>query len=294
MLLPEDVAGSSSEEEEWGIRQPGSPGSAAAGQGSAQAARRREASEEEELVPLSAQVQARLEGLCLQLDSFNEDSATGDGCSGSGSGGGAADASCPTRTRVALAVRHLEVRDSFQPRQGTGGGAGGGNAPAAAVAAAGAAATGWADLRRMLGYHASLHRARGPKAAMVQVVAEGVCAQPGAGQCRAARWRICWRCMGSSGVKLGLRLALHTIFSGLPTHSPSLPPSACPPADLDWRLQVQLLPLLVHLDQAALAFLQHIFAPDEEGEGEGIPPQDGAGSEAAQPAAGAPSGRTSA
>lgn len=30
-------------------------------------------------------------------------------------------------------------------------------------------------------------------------------------------------------------------------------------------MYVQLLPLLLHLDQAALAFLQHIFAPDEGG-----------------------------
>ena len=57
---------------------------------------------------------------------------------------------------------------------------------------------------------------------------------------------------------------------------------------------MQVLPLLVHLDQAALAFLQHFFAPaEEEGEEEeaqrsgAAPEQDQAGSEAAQPAAGA-------
>jgi len=151
--------------------QPGSPAAAAAGQVFGQAAGRREASEEEELVPLSAQVQARLEGLCLQLDSFAD--------AGSSSGG-SPESGCPTLKRCALAVRHLEVRDSFQPRQGGGGGAAGSSVPAAAVAAAGAAATGWADLRRLLGYHASLHRARAPKAAMLQLVAEGVCAEPGA------------------------------------------------------------------------------------------------------------------
>lgn len=147
------------------MEQSGVPAAAAASQSFG---RRREASEEEELVPLSAQVQACLEGLCLQLDSFGEEGASG-GCT--------TEAGCPTRKRCAVVVRHLEVRDSFQPRQGSGGGSGR-STPAAAVAAAGAAATGWADLRRMLGYHASLHRARAPKAAMLQLVAEGICAVP--------------------------------------------------------------------------------------------------------------------
>ena len=171
VLLPEDAPSSGSEEDEAAPGQPGSgglgPGRRQASQ--ARAAAGREPSEEEELVPLSAQVQARLEGLSLQLDTFAAD------------GPGAGEGGCHTRTRWAVALRHLEVRDSFQPRPGGGGGGSGGSA--AAAAAASAAATGWADLRRMLGYHASLHRARGPKAAMVQAVAEGV-AEPGAGECR--------------------------------------------------------------------------------------------------------------
>ena len=160
-----------------------------------------EEEEEEEVVPLSAQVQARLEGLCLQLDTFAAEAGHGDG---QGDG-------CATLTRCALLLRNLEVRDSFQPRKGGGGGS---SAAAAAAAASAAAATGWADLRRMLGYHASLHRVRAPNAAMVQLLAEGIRAEASAG-------------------------------------------------DLEYRLQVQMLPLLLQLDQAALAFLQHFFAPAE-------------------------------
>ena len=119
--------------------------------------------EEEEVVPLSAQVQARLEGLTLQLDTFDP-AAAGLGA-GAGEEGGAA-----TRTRLALRLHTLEVRDSFQPRKGGGG-----------ASAAAAAATGWAELRRTLGYHASPHRARGAGAAMVQLAVEGVAAGPGAG-----------------------------------------------------------------------------------------------------------------
>jgi len=36
------------------------------------------------------------------------------------------------------------------------------------------------------------------------------------------------------------------------------------PAELEHRLHVQLLPLLLHLDQAALAFLHSFFAPDPD------------------------------
>lgn len=119
--------------------------------------------EEEVVVPLSAQVQARLEGLTLQLDTF----APGARDAGEeGEEGGAV-----TRSRLALRLHTLEVRDSFQPRKGGGG-----------ASAAAAAATGWADLRRTLGYHASPHRARGAGAAMVQLAVEGVAAEPGAGE----------------------------------------------------------------------------------------------------------------
>lgn len=118
---------------------------------------------EEEMVPVSAQVQARLEGLCLQLDTFD--------CSSSSSSPGEQQEQegVGTQTRVALVVRHLEVRDSFQLRQGGG-------------AAPGAAATGWSDLRRMLGYHASVHRMRGAKACMLQVAVEGIRSELGAGK----------------------------------------------------------------------------------------------------------------
>lgn len=70
----------------------------------------------------------------------------------------------------------------------------------------------------------------------------------------------------------------------------------CPAcADLEWRLQVQVLPLLVNLDQAALAFLQHFFAPAEEEEEEealaqgsgATPDQEPTSSAAAQETAGA-------
>lgn len=187
VLLPEDAPSSGSEEDEAA---PGQPRSASRGQerrhaghaGAAAAAR--EPAEEEELVPLSAQVQARLEGLCLQLDAFAAE------------GPGAGEGGCATRARCALALRHLEVRDSFQPRPG--GAAGGSGGSAAAAAAASAAATGWADLRRTLGYHASLHRARGPKAAMVQAVAEGV-AEPGAGKCRGSVTRLAGPVWGRGG-----------------------------------------------------------------------------------------------
>ncbi|KAL4447967.1 hypothetical protein ABPG75_005186 [Micractinium tetrahymenae] len=177
------------------------------------AAQRGGEDEEEVVVPLSAQVQARLEGVCLQLDTFSaaeasQDAAmhevtwqaTGEQC---GSCAAAAAASA-LHSRWALLVRTLEVRDSFQPRKG------GGESGAAAAAAA---ATGWAGLRRMLGYHASVHRVRPPKASQVQLVVEAVQAEPG--------------------------------------------------ADLEYRLHVQLLPLLLHLDQAALAFLQHFFTPED-------------------------------
>ena len=66
-------------------------------------------------------------------------------------------------------------------------------------------------------------------------------------------------------------------------------------ADLEWRLQVQVLPLLVNLDQAAMAFLQHFFAPADEEEDEALAQGSGAttdqeptSSEAAQETAGAP------
>ena len=123
--------------------------------------------EEEEVVPLSAQVQARLEGLTLQLDAFDP-AAAGLGA-GAGEEGGE-EGGAATRTRLALRLHTLEVRDSFQPRKGGGG-----------ASAAAAAATGWAELRRTLGYHASPHRARGAGAAMVQLAVEGVAAGPGAG-----------------------------------------------------------------------------------------------------------------
>ena len=43
-------------------------------------------------------------------------------------------------------------------------------------------------------------------------------------------------------------------------------PSACllSAAEVEYRVQAQLLPLLLHMDQAALAFLQHFFAPAGE------------------------------
>lgn len=56
--------------------------------------------------------------------------------------------------------------------------------------------------------------------------------------------------------------------------SSGLTPARCValPADLEHRLYVQLLPMLLHLDQAALAFLQHFFASDSSGS------EDGSGS----------------
>ena len=43
---------------------------------------------------------------------------------------------------------------------------------------------------------------------------------------------------------------------------PAPPSCFCAPAELEYRIQAQLLPLLLHLDQAALTFLQHFFAPE--------------------------------
>lgn len=112
---------------------------------------------EEEVVPLSALVQARLGGVCLQLDSFADQQE---------------ESSVPApRVRYALVVRMLEVRDSFQPRQGSG-----------TASAATAAATGWSELRRMLGYHASMQHIRRPRSCMLQLVVEGHCTDLEAGQ----------------------------------------------------------------------------------------------------------------
>jgi hypothetical protein len=130
---------------------------------------------EEELVALSAQVQARLEGVTLQLDTWadqgrqqrQQDPQQAQQAQQAQQPGAAAPG-----LRLALAVRGLEVRDSFQARQGASGLDAAGAAPAA----------GWAGLRRMLGYHASVRRVRGPSACVVQVVVEGVQAEPGAGK----------------------------------------------------------------------------------------------------------------
>ena len=149
MLLPEDVGEESLLESPGSLRQQSSSSAARAAAGPA------DDDDEEELVPVSAQVQARLEGVGLQLDSF------------------VAQQGCGTQMRCALRVRHFEVRDSFQLRQGGGTGAG-------------AAATGWSDLRRMLGYHASVHRMRSAKACMLQVAVEGISSELGAGKHAAA------------------------------------------------------------------------------------------------------------
>lgn len=134
--------------------------------------------DEEVVVPLSAQVQARLEGVCLQIDSFSAAGggrkAAAEGQATEAAGGGTAAAAVSTlHSRLALLVRTLEVRDSFQPRKGGGAGS---------AAAAAAAATGWAGLRRMLGYHASVHRVRHPKASQVQLVVETILGEPCAGE----------------------------------------------------------------------------------------------------------------
>ena len=105
--------------------------------------------EEAEMVPLSAVVQARLDGACLQLDSFDCDA--GD-----------------LEWRGALVVRTFEVCDSFQvgPQASAGGSQ---------------SFAGWSELRRMLGFHASTHRVRAPGDGMVQCIVEGIRAEPGAG-----------------------------------------------------------------------------------------------------------------
>ncbi len=129
--------------------------------------------DEEVVVPLSAQVQARLEGVCVQLDTFQaaaEDAARH--ATGAADSNAAAAAST-LHSRLALLIRTLEVRDSFQPRKGGGAGS---------AAAAAAAATGWAGLRRMLGYHASVHRVRHPRSSQVQLVVEAIQAEPGTGK----------------------------------------------------------------------------------------------------------------
>ena len=109
------------------------------GEGVTQLARQEEA----EMVPLSAVVQARLDGVCLQLDSFACDAGN-------------------VEWRGALVVRTFEVRDSFQVGQQ-------------------ASVAGWSELRRMLGFHASPHRVRTPGDGMVQCIVEGIRAEPGAG-----------------------------------------------------------------------------------------------------------------
>ena len=219
VLLPEDAG------EESLLELPGSLQQRSSGSG-ARAAAGQAAADEEELVPVSAQVQARLEGVCLQLDSF------------------AAHEGGSTQMRCALLVRHLEVRDSFQLRQGGGSGAG-------------AAATGWSDLRRMLGYHASVHRMRGAKACMLQVAVEGIrselCAGKHAVACPSSACLISrWLAMRHRGNDTRLT----------PRHVPS--PLFLAAAEVEYRVQVQLLPLLLHIYQAALAFLQHFFAPAGE------------------------------
>lgn len=166
-------------------------------------------------MPLSAQVQARLEGVCLQLDTFATVEGEAEDVEAQaerqrqavGTTGLATPAATSNRSassnsgsalhmRCALLVRNIEVRDSFQPRRGGGAGS---------AAAAAAAATGWAGLRRMLGYHAQVHRVRVPKSSMAQLVVEAVrsepgpgeqpcasCAGPGFGDCALARYVKGW------------------------------------------------------------------------------------------------------
>lgn len=251
VLLPEEDG--TGEEQEAGLAP--SPLQRARQPDSCSAGGRRGGEEEEVVVPLSAQVQARLEGVCVQVDTFAAaaDNAVGQAAIAEGGSTTATAAASTLRSRVALVVRALEVRDSFQPRKGGGAGS---------AAAAAAVATGWAGLRRMLGYHASVHRVRHPKACQVQLVVEAIQAEPGAGDWPGGRGHGA----GPGGITAGPvptaarsrtlprtqqqgRCAHHLLFVALP-------------ADLEYRLHVQLLPLLLHLDQAALAFLQHFFAPE--------------------------------
>jgi hypothetical protein len=118
---------------------------------------------EEEMVPLKAQVQLQLEGACVQLDSFADAALLPQPLAGH------ADRPAP-HLRCSVSVRSFEVRDSFQPRQG------GANSGSMA---------GWSDLRRMLGYHASLHRVRGDKECMAQIVMEGYQGEADTGMKRA-------------------------------------------------------------------------------------------------------------
>lgn len=129
--------------------------------------------EEEVVVPLSAQVQARLEGVCVQLDTFQAAAKDAARHATGAADSNAAAAASTLHSRLALLIRTLEVRDSFQPRKGGGAGS---------AAAAAAAATGWAGLRRMLGYHASVHRVRHPRSSQVQLVVEAIQAEPGTGK----------------------------------------------------------------------------------------------------------------
>lgn len=203
---------------------------------------------EEEVVPLSAQVQARLEGVCLQLDSFAEQQETGE------QEGGGNDAPVPS-LHCALVVRNLEVRDSFQPRQG-----------GTASSATAAAATGWSELRRMLGYHASVHRVRGGKTCMVQFVVEAIRAEPGAGKLGPVTCRPLNSLQThSNNWFVDCSIWRDCLLASASGKCLSFP--AFDPAELEYRIQAQLLPLLLHLDQAALAFLQHFFAPTADGFG---------------------------
>ena len=166
-----------------------------------------DAADEEEVVPVSAQVQARLEGITLQLDTFapasppaGEQVQQGSGAASDLGASAASDASpgSSLRLRCALQVRNLEVRDSFQR-----------NLQAGSAAAADAAATGWSDLRRMLGYHASVHRVRDAKACMVQLVVEGIQAEPGSGQSGTASLGACSLVVVcSSGARQGVHASL--------------------------------------------------------------------------------------
>ena len=131
--------------------------------------------------------------------------------------------------RLAVSIHSFEVRDSFQ--HGGSGGTAGGTA-----------------LQRLLGYHASVRTPRDPQACMLAAVVEVVRGGPDAG----AEWRV--------RRTRRLRRRAGACLPGAACASPTYPPPPHPARlaeALEHRVQVELLPLRVQLDQRAVVFLQH-------------------------------------